>query len=254
MICCYCRQDKKLLIKAHIIPEGFFRRIREGQIPLKILTNKPGKYPKKSPIGVYDPNILCNECEKIFGGWDDYAQKLLADEPLHGKPIQYGTQSTGWEVSEYDYTRLKLFFISLLWRASVSKDAFYQKVNLGSFEEKAKDLIAQKNPGTSEEFGVLLAKFDHPLGSAILDPRPVKIPKDYCFKVNYYQFYLASYIAYIKVDNRKTPEQMSCLLLKEGQPLIILGRDFTKSKELPLIRNLVERSPIPNHPITAMES
>jgi hypothetical protein len=240
MICCYCRQDKKL-IRAHIIPEGFFRRLREGQRPLNILTNTPGEYPKKSPIGVYDRNILCDKCEKIFGGWDGYAQKLLADEPLHGKPIQDGTSWIGWEVSEYDYTRLKLFFISLLWRASVSKHAFYQKINLGSFEEKAKELIAQKNPGTSEEFGVLLAKFDHPLGSTILDPHPAKIPKDYCFKVNYYQFYLASYIAYIKVDKRKTPSQMSCLLLKEGQPLIILGRDFIKSKELPLIRTIVKK-------------
>ncbi|MHC5721755.1 MAG: hypothetical protein ACYTX0_59500, partial [Nostoc sp.] len=97
-------------------------------------------------------NILCDECEKIFGVWDEYAQQLLTDESLHGEPILYDTQCIGWRVTEYDYIRLKLFFISLLWRASVSKQDFYQKVNLGSFEEKAKELIVQKNPGSSEEF------------------------------------------------------------------------------------------------------
>ena len=90
MTCCYCRQDKKL-IKAHIIPEGFFRRLREEQNPPMMLTNTAGEYPKKMPIGVYDKNILCDECEKIFGVWDEYAQQLLTDEPLHGEPILYHT-------------------------------------------------------------------------------------------------------------------------------------------------------------------
>lgn len=235
MTCCYCRQEKKL-IKAHIIPEGFFRRLREEQNPPMMLTNTPGKYPKKMPIGVYDKNILCDECEKIFGAWDEYAQQLLTDEPLHGETILYGTQCIGWRVTEYDYTKLKLFFISLLWRASVSKQDFYRKVNLGSFEEKAKELIAQKNPGTSEEFGVTLAKFDHPLSSAMLDPHLEKISG-----VNYHRFYLASYVAYIKVDKRKAPESLSDLLLKEGQPLIIINRDFINSAELQLMHSIVKK-------------
>lgn len=235
MTCCYCRQDKKL-IKAHIIPEGFFRRLREGQNPLKMLTNIAGEYPKKMPIGVYDKNILCDECEKIFGVWDEYAQQLLTDEPLHGEPILYGTQCIGWRVTEYDYTLLKLFFISLLWRASVSKQNFYQKVNLGSFEEKAKELIAQKNPGTSDEFGVTLAKFDHPLSSSMLDPHLERIGG-----VNYYRLYLAGYVAYIKVDKRKAPKPLLDFLLKEGQPLIIISRDFSNSAELQLIHNIVKK-------------
>jgi hypothetical protein len=235
MTCCYCRQDKKL-IKAHIIPEGFFRRLCEEQNPPMMLTNTAGEYPKKMPIGVYDKNILCDECEKIFGVWDEYAQQLLTDESLHGEPILYGTQCIGWRVTEYDYTRLKLFFISLLWRASVSKQDFYRKVNLGSFEEKAKELIVQKNPGTSEEFGVTLAKFDHPLSSAMLDPHPEKFSR-----VNYYRFYIASYVAYIKVDKRKAPEPLSDFLLKEGQPLIIIGRDFRNSAELQLMHSIVKK-------------
>ncbi len=72
MICQYCGETGKL-IKAHVIPAAFFRRLRDGQDPPRLLTNKEKEYPKRMPIGVYDSNILCEACESRFGDWDDYA-------------------------------------------------------------------------------------------------------------------------------------------------------------------------------------
>ena len=57
MICRGCNQDKKL-VKAHIIPESFFRGLRGEKEPAKILSNRKDFYPKKSPIGIYDTEIL----------------------------------------------------------------------------------------------------------------------------------------------------------------------------------------------------
>jgi hypothetical protein len=54
MKCKLCGVDKKL-VKAHIIPEAFFKPLRSGKnAPLLI---RPGDYVKRAPIGVYDKTI-----------------------------------------------------------------------------------------------------------------------------------------------------------------------------------------------------
>lgn len=63
MNCKLCNQNKKL-VKAHIIPERFFKSIKISEKPLQIYAAKAGTYPKRSHIGLYDPHILCYECEK----------------------------------------------------------------------------------------------------------------------------------------------------------------------------------------------
>ena len=235
--CKLCGDDKRL-IKAHIIPEGFFRRQRQGKESLELITNKAGEYNKKTPIGVYDQTIVCKDCENIWGEWDDYAQKLLAEEPLNGQARYHGGQKIAYMVKDFDYTKLKLFFISILWRASVSSHQFFSRISLGSFEKIARDFIANNNPGKSEDFSVTLSKFCHPLGKqCIMDPYQYKNSG-----VNYYRFYLAGYIADIKVDDKPTPIPLSQIIISEDKPLYILCRDFRKSKELNLMKQLITQS------------
>lgn len=137
-------------------------------------------------------------------------------------------------VEDFEYKKLKLFFISMLWRASISSHPFFSRVSLGRFEDIAKERIANRHPGDSEDFTVTLAKFDHPLAKSILDPH-----EDEHSGVNYYRFYLASYIAYVKVDHRRTPMPLCQFAMAENRPLYILCRDFEKSKELKLMKKLV---------------
>jgi hypothetical protein len=183
-----------------------------------MFSNKAGEYPKRAPIGVYDTQILCKDCESIFGDWDNYAQDLLREEPKNSSPILNGSQVLGYEINSYNYDSLKLFFISISWRASVSAQPFYQRIH----------------PGSENDFSVTLAKFDHPLGQTILDPHLERRNG-----VNYIRFYLGSYVAYIKTDKRKAPEPLLDFILKRNQPLIIIGRDLEQSKELPLIKKIV---------------
>src|SRR5208283_1392143 len=143
MICKYCGDNKKL-IKAHTIPAAFFRRLRHGRYPPIVLVNKKGEYPKRAPVGVYDNRILCESCESQFGDWDNYAQQLLQDPPKDATPIVYGGQTMGYEIKDYKYDVLKLFFVSVLWRASMSEVTFYQRINLGPYESYAKKLIANR--------------------------------------------------------------------------------------------------------------
>jgi hypothetical protein len=233
MNCKYCQQEKKL-IKAHVIPESFFRRLCVGESPPRLLTEKEGIYPKRASKGVYDPNILCIDCERLFGDWDNYGQKFLTVDPI-GEPKVVGSKIVGYEVPHLNYPDLKLFFVSLVWRASVSEHPFYERIRLGPYEEVAKRLIEHRDPGDAEIFSVILARFDHPLGTAILDPHPEKINQ-----VIFCRFYLAGYIAYIKVDKRPTPEPFNKLILRDGMPASIICRTLENSKELPLIQQIAK--------------
>jgi len=234
MICKFCGENKRL-IKAHIIPEAFFRRLRTGQIPLLMTTNSPGKHPKRLPVGVYDGTIVCADCEKIWGQWDSYGQSFLGDIPLGGKPLSVQGRTVAYMVEQYDYVKLKLFFISLLWRASASSQPYYARISLGSVESKAKELILNRNPGTREQFSVTLAKFDHPLGTGMLDPH-----KERPEGINYCRFYLGGYVAYIKTDSRPGVAHLRDFALSPSGPLYVIARDLERSKELPLIKKMLK--------------
>jgi hypothetical protein len=75
-LCRMCSNDRKL-IRAHVIPEAFFRVQRADGEPTFLITNTVGQYPKRAPIGVYDEGILCGDCENSFQAIDDYGIKVL---------------------------------------------------------------------------------------------------------------------------------------------------------------------------------
>ena len=58
------------------------------------------------------------------------------------------------------------------------------------------------------------------------------------YDINYYRFYFAGYIAYIKVDQRKTPDFYRSHPLCEKRHFPVILRDFRTSKELVALRKL----------------
>jgi hypothetical protein len=186
---------------------------------------------------VYDKTIVCKRCENIWQEWDNYAQQLLTDQPLNGRTRYHNGKKICYIVDNFEYKKLKLFFISVAWRASVSSHKFFSRISLGPFEDIAKKHIKNDDPGDSEVFSTVLSKFDHPLAKGIFDP--------YIYQnsgVQYTRFYFASYMADIKIDHRPTPNQLSKITLAENRPLHIICRDFRESKELVLAKNLIGNS------------
>ena len=60
--------------------------------------------------------------------------------------------------------------------------------------------------------------------------------------INYLRFYLGTFVAYIKVDQRPSPKPFSQFLLAPGQPLKIIGRDSWKSQEFSIMRDILTKS------------
>lgn len=231
-----CLQDKKL-IKAHIIPEGFFRLLRRENIAPEIHSNTPGSFPKRMQVGTYDSTILCSECDGKMAPWDDYGQQVLIRQFSEAVKISLQEKTVAWRIEKFDYRRLKLFFTSILWRASVSRQAFYKRISLGPFQDRLRTMILNEDPGDSQEFAVVLARFEDVEITAMLDPHPEKYDG-----ISFCRFYLSGFVAYIKVDKRPTPSFLKDLHLQEDWPLIVLARSFQNSPDGRVMGELAERA------------
>ena len=232
--CRLCLQDKKL-IKAHIIPEGFFRLLRDGNIAPEMHSNTPGSIPKRMQVGTYDSTILCSECDQKLAPWDDHGQQVLIHRFSEAVKISLQGKTVAWKLEEFDYRRLKLFFMSVLWRASVSKQTFYKRISLGPIEDRLRTMILNEDPGDSQDFAVVLARFEEVQITAMLDPHPAKYDG-----ISFCRFYLSGFVAYIKVDKRPPPSFLEEFHLQEDRPLIVLVRSLRNTPDGRIMGKLAE--------------
>ena len=232
-LCKLCLQNKKL-IKAHIIPEGFFRVLRSGDLAPELYTNTPGTHPKRFPVGECDLSILCSSCDNTLAPWDTYAQDVLLQQLPSARTIVSQDRTVARIIDEFDYQKLKLFFISLLWPASVSTRSFYKRISVEPFEEQLRTMILAGKPGGPDDFAVLLGRFEDPEVPAMLDPHRQRFEG-----ISFCQFYLAGVVAYIKVDQRPTPTFWTDFRLRENAALLVVARSLN-SKDGKLLRSLAE--------------
>lgn len=236
MICKLCNKDKKL-IKAHIIPESFYISIKKSDKTLQIYSGKEGEYPKRSQIGLYDQNILCNECEKSFHRYDDYGIKVLIRSSLKREYIKDNNEIIGYILHGIDYRKFKLFFMSILWRADISSKNEFKKVNLGRHLKELEENIKTDNPGSIHNFSVLLTeqKFLNDMPVMII-PHKVRFFNGMIF----YEVALGRYKAFIKVDNRNIPDDKLPYILHPDKPLLVPYLDFKGSPTEKIIRDIIK--------------
>ncbi len=234
MKCKLCRESADFG-KSHVIPESFFlHRKIEHETPI-LSTNKAWAYPKKRPIGEYDPEILCKECETIFNSWDSYGKELLINKQSDFKTTEENGNILGYYTESFDYVKLKMFFISILWRASVSKRDLYAKVSLGPHEDILRDMIINTAPGTRDDYDIQLFRFagvDYPIPILM----PVEIRSSYGLR--YYRIYLGDYFFDIKIDNQKTPKKHNLGIMGKSEKLWIPTINFRECQEYEIMRKV----------------
>ncbi len=236
MKCHLCLEERKL-IKSHGIPKSFFLPLRPGKRIPKIYSNTPGVYPKKSPIGIYDKSILCSECDNLIGKWDNYAQQLLLKDFTEDLAVLHGTDKVAYKIDSFNYHKLKLFFVSVLWRASISKHYFYKRIRLGPYQSIARKMIIENDPSSAKTFSVVISKFSDPKFTGILDPHLDRIDG-----IKFYRFYMTGFVVYIKVDKRNIPDFMKKFYIREGHPLWVILRDLHKSNDLQIMKQIAVNS------------
>lgn len=228
MRCRGCGEEKKL-INAHIIPKSFYMNLRSDGNHLDVIHNSRPERKMKSYIGDYDQDILCKECDSLFEKGDHYAKELLIDRFPLFKELKNHDTLVGWDMGKIDFDLLKHFFLSVLWRASITTRPFFKHVNLGKHEDEVKKIIWGKSTDINNTYTIVLSKFipkvDTTIEKTILDPDFHRLDG-----LNYYRLYLAGYTAWIKVDKRRAQDRLAKIELSNSQTIIV-ARDFDRSKE-----------------------
>ena len=221
--------------KAHIIPESFYLIDKDSKEPLKLLTNTAGVFPKRSWTGVYDLTIVTQEGEKRFLDWDDYAYKLLVEQVNTARKLKYKSKVVAYVYDTFDYEKLKLFFLSVLWRAGVSSHPILKRVKLGLHTEILRKAICEANPGNPDFYSTILAFFhDDQSWAKIMDPFPERYDN-----IKFYRLYLGNIVAYIKVDKQLARTPLREMQLTPNQPLILITKEFWGSKENAVMKKIV---------------
>ena len=95
--------------------------------------------------------LLCGDCEQYL---NNTCEIYFANTWLQNGPIQSHLPAKIIKIEGLDYTRFKLFHLSILWRAGVATREEFSSVNLGEHEEKIRKAIIEGDPGDSSFYSI----------------------------------------------------------------------------------------------------
>ena len=158
---CKLTGDEGRFVKSHILPRAL-TNIGEGSE--KATEHELGlQRPIRRPPGWYDKELVTTEGERILERADNNGIKELRKIGLiwsshRHKELRYEVYSeeagTGLgTVRSEKPKRLRMFVLSLLWRAAATDNVSFQAFNLPSeMEQRLKQLLNADDPGQPEEF------------------------------------------------------------------------------------------------------
>lgn len=232
-ICRLCLQNKELINKSHILSDFFFDNIygddhEAYRVPLNAL-----KEGKKIHTGEFEGGLLCQECDNcVLGGYENYGSKFIfgrrdkkplpnvnAETQLHADNKLKSTFITG-----IDYKKLKLFMLSLLWRASVSSRPFFAQVQLGRYEEEIRRMLLNGVPGEQMMFPTMVNVIvgqNHFVSKQIISS-PTKFRDGHCIA---YQFHVGRLIFMYYVSPSGIPDAIKEVALTEKGEMRVVHLD-----------------------------
>jgi hypothetical protein len=161
---------------------------------------------------------------------------LLLKSELAFQPFPETENILGWTLPNYDYPTLKLFALSILWRAHASTLPEFKNVQLGPHEARVRHLLLSATPGAPEEYSVVIVKWiDEEFGPVFMDPF-----RETYDGLNYYRIYLGRYVLYFKVDQRPTNAAFRYFQLGQDTKLVVIARELKKSKEWLLMQRIAK--------------
>ena len=125
------------LCKSHILPEFVYKGIYDKSHKYYTFTGTAGERNRRSRKGAWE-YLLCRECEDRFQTHEDYAYNLFCSSDA---ALSFPTGPVGGILADINYTSLKRFQLSILWRSSVTTNTMFRYVSLGPYEEPLRQIL-----------------------------------------------------------------------------------------------------------------
>lgn len=224
-ICRFC-EKKCNLIKAHIIPRVFFMDLYTESKDKRPLVMVGMGVSTPRPIGSFDQEILCEKCDYEFGEYDGYAKAIFFKKELR----PHSESENIYVIEDVDEQRIQLFFLSLLWRSSISRLEEFRDISLGPLEQELRVILRRKIIPQNNPFRIVLMKYD----SGSLPPQilnNIMLPtRSKISGINAVIFYLpGGFECIVKVDHREFSPEIQMVEINKNSPLLILKMGAVKN-------------------------
>ena len=240
MKCTLCLKDGVSLCNSHVFPEFLYKEIYEDDKHIYYaLSTNPDERVGKRRSGIYE-RLLCRECESKIQRYEDYAAKVL----YGGTRIGIQRYPEMLVISSLDYNRFKLFQLSLLWRAGVSKRKEFRGTDIGVHTERIRRMLLMDDPGDVYDYGCIVTFIPSTykiMRKVIYPPEriPTKVIGHTCYRAIFggliWAFFVSSHLKYFPY-----PE---AFLSKEGTMRIYRAEGKAKEFIKQIGKELVEANP-----------
>jgi hypothetical protein len=177
--CKLCHKEAELC-DSHILPEFLYAPLYDEKHRFIAISTDAEKKEKFLQKGLRE-KMLCKDCEVKFSVYENYASGII----FGGVGVQMKQESGRLLLQDVDYTKFRLFQLSLLWRMGVAQDDFFSAVDLGPYEERIRNMLIADDPGDEGEIpcaltGVLL---DGKTGNWFMPPDRINYLGQRCYRL-----------------------------------------------------------------------
>jgi hypothetical protein len=234
------------LRRSHVLSEMAYEDVIDASghprtIVVRDIVN--GRVSDKTHQTGFWERLLCDECEGKLSRYEAVAARHLFNRVLP-TPVA----NTGVMVKTGDYSNLKLFLLSILWRAGIANGDFFRCVRLGPHEERLREMVRAGAPGEPDEYGCLIMRLipeDVGVSRVVAMPFLARLDDHNCcvfvFRGFAFQFF---------ISRHRIPESISRSFLNERGDVFIPS---IHGAQLRPLRDLWNRSVVAIHREAEME-
>jgi len=113
--------------------------------------------------------LLCWDCEQKLSPYEKYVRELL----YGGVELEVTQKGQTCCLRGINYQKVRIFYLSVLWRMRIASHHFFEKIDLGPHEEKLRIMVYNEDPREPDQYGFLCFAplfDDHKLGDWMIQP------------------------------------------------------------------------------------
>lgn len=147
-VCALCLNDKELA-ESHVFPEFLYKVMYDSKHQFNVISTDSEKPVRKRRKGIYE-ELLCDGCDGgVIGVYESHAANVL----FHDRSLEYEEFPRGILVHGLDYSKFKLFQLSLLWRASIATRPEINRIDLRHHGDRIRQMLLSGDPGDVYDYG-----------------------------------------------------------------------------------------------------
>ena len=162
--CKFC-QNESVLCRSHIIPEFLYKNLYDEKH--RMLVVEPSLMSETFRQKGYYEYLLCNDCEQYFNvNFEQY----YANNCFSIIPEKFNKKPENFRYPGLDYSKYKLFILSVFWRILIAKEAPFHHIKSDEHIQTIQEMLMKQDPGD---------ELDYPLyGYLVVHDREIRVMKD----------------------------------------------------------------------------